>query len=436
MKTAALKSVGEGEHTIRDTAGQDTPIDPAVRRRRRIRQLGLGVVAGLVVLVTVIVLVRSWVSTAVVVSRERVRIATVERGPFIRDVSAQGTIVAAVSPTLFASATGTVTLNVKAGEAVRKGQLLATIDSPQLKNEYQREQATLDSMNSALERQGIEIRRQILQNRQTSDLAGVQIHAAERELKRAENAWQLHIIPEHDYQQAVDELETARLTHDQALSNARLQEESLNFELRTKRLERDRQALLAEDMKRRVEELTLRSPVNGMTGALAVAQSASVAEHAPLLSVVDLSEFEIEFRVPESYSDALGIGMPAEVTYGDKVYAGKVAAISPEVQQNEVTGRVRFGQEVPAGLRQNQRVNLRIVMDSRPNVLKVERGAFTDAGNVAYVVAGDMATRRAVRLGAMSVSEVEIIDGLSPDEKIIVSNVSDFNNAPVVRLSN
>ena len=99
-------------------------------------------------------------------------------------------------------------------------------------------------------------------------------------------------------------------------------------------------------------------------------------------------------------------------------------------------GRVRFGQEVPAGLRQNQRVNLRIVMDSRPNVLKVERGAFTDAGNVAYVVAGDMATRRAVRLGAMSVSEVEIIDGLSPDEKIIVSNVSDFNNAPVVRLSN
>ncbi len=101
-----------------------------------------------------------------------------------------------------------------------------------------------------------------------------------------------------------------------------------------------------------------------------------------LLTVVDLTEFEVEFHVPESYSQARsGIGMPAEVTYDGKLYPATVTAISPEVQQNEVAGRVRFSKQTPRRLAaRTSVVNLRIIMDSRDNVLKVERGAFTDAG--------------------------------------------------------
>jgi HlyD family secretion protein len=396
----------------------------------------IGGAGALLLVIASIALVRSWISTAVVVSRDRVRIAEVQRGKFIRDVSAEGAIVAAVSPTLFSSAPGTVTFLVKAGEAVKKGQPVATVDSPQFKNQFQQEQATLEGMNSGLERQTIEARRQILQSKQAADLAGVNLHAAERELRRAESAWQSHIIPEHDYAKAGDEVETARLIHQQALANAKLEEESLNFDIKTKRLERDRQRLLVEDLKRRVTELDVRSPVNGMIGAWSVAQTATVAEHAALLTVVDLTEFEVEFHVPESYSGSLGIGMPAEVTYDGKLFPATVTAISPEVRQNEVVGRVRFSKQSPAGLRQNQRVNLRIIMDSRDNVLKVERGAFTDAGDVAYVVTDDTATRRPIRIGAMSVSEVEVLEGLAPGEKIIVTSVEDFGTAPTVRLSN
>lgn len=338
--TATLKSIPGEEKGIRDTSAQDTPVDPSLERGKRRRLMLIAGAGALALVIVSVVVVRSWISTAVVVPRDRLRIAEVQRGKFIRDVSAEGAIVAAVSPTLFSSAPGTVTFLVKAGEAVKKGQSLATVDSPQFKNEFQQEEATLEGMNSGLERQSIEARRQILQSKQAADIAGVQIHAAERELKRAELAWQSHIIPEHDYAKAVDEVETARLTHEQALANAKLQEEGLNFELKTKRLERDRQR------------------------------------------------------------------------------------------------RVRFSKQIPAGLRQNQRVNLRIIMDSRDNVLKVERGAFTDAGDVAYVVTGDTATRRHIRIGAMSVSEVEILEGLAPGEKIIITSLGDFGTAATVRLSN
>jgi HlyD family secretion protein len=215
-----------------------------------------------------------------------------------------------------------------------------------------------------------------------------------------------------------------------------LQKESLAFELRAKRLERDRQRLMVEDLERRVEGLSVKSPVNGVVGTLAVNERASIARDAALLTVVDLTGFEIEVQVPESYADDLGLGMDAEVTYSGKKYAAKVSAVSPEVKQGQVTGRLRFSGDVPKGLRQNQRMSTRIVLESRDDVLKVARGPFLDSGGgrLAYVVNDDVASRVAIQTGATSVAEVEIIAGLSPGDRIVISNLEQFERVATVRL--
>ena len=209
------------------------------------------------------------------------------------------------------------------------GRCSELVDSPQLRNELAREQSTLESQEVAVARQSIETRRRLLTNQQTSDMAEVAIHAAERELKRAEDAWQTQAISRRDFEKARDDLTTARLNHEHAIQNAGLEKESLEFELKTRRLERDRQRLLVEEIKRRVDQLTLHSPVDGMVGTLAVEQKGAVAENAPILTVVDLSALEIEFQVPESYADDIKLGMPAEVNYGQRIYPATVTAISP-----------------------------------------------------------------------------------------------------------
>lgn len=421
--------------SIRDTSAQDVLVNPAPGLRKRHRTVMLIAVSLLLFAVLFAVVIRSWTSTAVVVPMDRVRIATVTQGNFTKDVAAQGVVVAANSPTLFSPATGTVTFDVVAGDTVREGQTLATVESPSLRNEYARERASLDALNLSLERQLIDVRRQVLQNKQASDQAYVQIHAAEREFARAESAWKQGVIAKRDLDKASDDLDAARITHQHALANATLQDDSLQFEIRSKRLERDRQKLLTENMARRVNELTIKSPVDGVIGNLVANQKATASENSPLMTVVDLNVLEIEFRVPENYASELAIGMPTEINYGGKTYNGSVTSISPEVQQNEVRGRVRFGAEAPEGLRQNQRVNLRVVMDSRENVVKVERGAFANSGSVAYVLQGDLAIRRPIKVGAMSIGEVEIMSGLAAGEQIIISNLSDFNDAAEVRVS-
>lgn len=422
---------------IRDTSAQDQPVDPRAGNTRRRWQLIAAVLGGGLFLVVIAMLVRGWLSAEVSIPRERVRIGEVVRGTFVRDVSAQGTVVAAVSPTLFAPATGTVLFQVQAGDEVKKSQVLAKLESPELRNELERERATLQALEVAVQRQSIETRRQLLANQQASDLANVNIQAAERELRRAEDSWKQRLISERDYEKARDDAAAAAVNHKHALETAQLQKESLEFELRARRLERDRQRLVVEDLERRVADLDIKSPVDGVVGTLAVAERTSVAMNAPLLTVVDLSAFEIEFLVPETYADDLGLGMEAEVTYAGRKYAAKVSAVSPEVRQSQVAGRLRFSGEAPKGLRQNQRVTTRILLESRDGVLKVPRGSFLDAGagRVAYVVRDDIAVRTPIRTGAVSVAEVEILEGLQAGDRIILSSIGEFDGATTVRLA-
>jgi len=435
MKITALKRFSDTQaadaSAMRGTEAQDKSFDdttPWWRKNLKLTLAGAGSLAALLVFVW---LARAWSESDHMINAERMRVATVERGPFVRDVAAQGTVIAAVSPTLFATAPGTISYAVRAGDTVKKGQLLGTLDSPALRNEYERERASLDGVNAALARQEIEIRRQIMTSQQQADLTRVAIQAAERELKRAQAAWDERVISERDYREAIDAVSTAKLNYEHARDSTGLERDSLHLDLRTRRLERDQQALVVANLKRQVDELEVRAPVDGMVANLAQAERAKILESAPMLTVVDLSAFEIEFKVAETYAREIKPGMPSELTLDNRTYAGTVTAISPEVRESEVTGRVKFTSEQPPGLRQNQRASVRIVLDERNDVLKFDRGSLIDSPTrFVYVVKGDRAVRTPVELGSASITEVEVIRGLNPKDRIVISDTRDYGDAP------
>lgn len=427
MSSGGRGSPPSGDPSIRGTEGQDVAVEAKPGRRRTV--LAGAAAAGLALVVAFGLLIRGWSATEHVISRERLRIATVTEGPFVRDVSAQGTVVAAVSPTLFAVAPGTISYQVRAGDSVKDGQVLATLASPSLENEYQRERATLESVDTALRRQGIEIRRQKLATKEAADLADVQIRAAERELQRAQWAWDKGAIAERDLRHAQDERESARLAYEHARETASLEQESLDLDLRARQLERERQGYVVANLKRRVDELTVRSPVNGIVANLAAAEKTSVAENAPLLTVVDLSAFEVEFQVADVYARDIKPGMEAEISLDGREHKGLVTAISPEVRSGQVTGRVKFAGEQPAGLRQSQRGSVRIVIEQRAKARTFERSADIATGTRAvYVVDGNRAVLTPVELGAASVGEIEVLNGLEPGDQVIISGAGDMND--------
>jgi HlyD family secretion protein len=422
---------------IRDTSATDRVIaQPPSSGGRRIG-LAAAAAAGLVLLV----LVAGWawrqLGAERAVGADRLRIATVERGTLVRDLSVQGRIVAAVSPTLYAPAPGIVTLEARAGDTVAKDDLLARIDSPELDNSLQRERALLSELEVAVSRQRIASQRQKLTTQRTADEAQVTLAAAEREMQRAEAAWAKHAIAQVDYLRARDALRTAEIGAAHAAADADLGVDAIEFELQTAEHQLQRQRLVVADLERQVGELAIRSPVDGIVGTVAVADRAAVPANGPLLTVIDLSQLEVELAVPEAYADELGIGMPAEIRFGGQAYAGAISAVSPEVVDGQVTARVRFQGELPAGLRQNQRVTTRVLFESREGVLKLARGPSLDdeGGRFAYVVADGMAQRRPIEIGATSLSEVEIVSGLQAGERVVISGTEAFEGAATILIN-
>ena len=182
--------------------------------------------------------------------------------------------------------------------------------------------------------------------------------------------------------------------------------------------------------------MQVRSPVSGRVGQVETADRATVAKDTPLLTVVDLSALEVEIKVPESQARDLAAGMAADLEGNGRHWRGSVSGVSPEVINGEVVTRLRFLDDKPEGLRQSERLSVRILIDRRERVLMVDRGSFADqGGGFAYVVHGDIAERHAVRLGAESVQKVEILDGLVEGDQVVVLGTDEFNGADRVILA-
>src|SRR5690606_1297629 len=142
--------------SIRDPSAQDQTLAsraPQLRRRQWLVYGGIG----LAVLLAAAWLRSGWAAGSRSFDAERVRIAEVVRGDLVRDISAQGRVIAANSPTLYAVAGGTVDLKVVAGDAVKEGDLLASIDSPELRSRLAQEEASLDRKSTRLNSSHVKI---------------------------------------------------------------------------------------------------------------------------------------------------------------------------------------------------------------------------------------------------------------------------------------
>ena len=429
---------------ISDTSAQDTIINNN-KSSKTLWVATVCVISMLILYWAVAPAISSWQSSDTSISAKRIHLGKVIRGDLVRDLSVQGRVVAAVSPRLYSPAQGTINLLVDAGDSVTKGQVVASVDSPELTNELQQEESSLQKLKMELDRQRIQAKKQALENQKAVDLARVALVAADREKRRADKAFGTQSISQIDFEKAQDELENAKLVFQHAKQDADLSKESLAFEVQSKQLLVKRQALMVSDLARKVDKLDVRSPVSGIVGNLAAQQKNQVAKNQAILSVVDLSEFELEVDIPESYADDLAINMPAIININGGEHLAALVTISPEIENNQVTGRVRFAIKdeqgnaliQPQGLRQNQRLTTRILMDKRSNVLMLSRGQFLESGSgrIAYVVEGNLAKRTDIVTGVRSLSSVEVLSGLSADQQVIISSTEQFNDAQTVLIT-
>jgi HlyD family secretion protein len=200
----------------------------------------------------------------------------------------------------------------------------------------------------------------------------------------------------------------------------------------------DQLRALSNLRKAQKEALHVRAGIPGVLQELPVQVGQQVAPGVTIAKVAEPTRLKAQLKIAETQAKDVQIGQPASIDTRNGLVAGKVARIDPAVQNGTVTVDVTLEGELPVGARPDLSVDGTIELDRLKDVLYVGRPAFGQEKSLVGLFKvnedGDEATRVKVKLGKSSVNTVEIVEGLKPGDKVILSDMSAWDAYDRVRL--
>lgn len=404
----------------------DRPIDNTIRRRRIVKRVLIGVV-------TVAVLVTAWwIAPALItpaLSRSRVRLAIVDRGPIEAVTSASGTIVPEVEGVVSTPIDARVVRILKRpGAELRRGDPIVELDTAASQLEIDKLDRALTLKQNAQEQVQLELERTIgdlkaLVDSKRLDLQSQAAKTAQNRKLAANGLLPADVLRDSELAESKSRIELQAL--ESAIQNARVAAKAkragLDLEMQTLKSERD-------EARRQLQLATMTSDRDGVLTWVVAEEGATLQRGAIVARIADLGTFRVDATISDVHAQQLAAGLPVRVRIGDDVLPGSVANVLPAIQNGTISLAVRLDDPSHPLLRSNLRVDVLIVTDHRASVLRIKKGAFaTGTGSIeVFVVGGDRAERRTIRLGLADVDAYEVLEGLEEGEEVIVSDTRDF----------
>ena len=374
------------------------------------------------------------------VERNLVWIDTVKRGPMVRQVRGLGTLVPEEIRWIAARTQGRVDkIVIRPGALVEPGTLILELANPDVVSAAANAQSQLRAAEAQLANLRVQLESQLL--------------AAEAAAARAKSTYETTKLQSDVKEQLfrdglVSELELklAQATAaDGATSNQIEQKryafskESIKPQLAVQEAEVERLRSMAKLRQDELEALNVRSSMNGVLSALPVEVGAQVQPGSNLARVADPSKLKAEIRIAETQAKDIAIGQISQIDTRNGIVEGRVARIDPAVQNGTVLVDVTIVNELPRGSRPDLSVDGTIELERLNDIIFVGRPAFgqekSTVGIFKLAAEGNEALRTQVQLGRSSVNTIEIIQGLQPGDRVILSDMSQWDANDRIRLN-
>lgn len=372
------------------------------------------------------------------VAADRLTIATVERGAFQEYVAVTGTVLPLRTIYLDAVVGGQVAARlVEDGAFVEAGQPLVELTNDQLALQQLASETHLQDQLNALRLTRLALDQNELGLRQ--QLAELEFRALqlERDLERHRRLHERRVIARQDYERVRDE--HAYVADRLALTRQSYAQDSLARALQLRQMETQRVRLernLALLQATR-DNLTVRAPIAGQLSGFAAEVGAAVGAGARVGQIDDLSGWRVRASIDEHYVARIATGLRAMATIGGHEHALEVTAVYPEIREGRFEADLVF-LGPPPHLRRGQTLRLRLALDDPEEALLLPRGGFlaTTGGHWAYVLqpSGTEAVRRPIRLGRQNPVAFEVLEGLRPGDRVVVSSYDALGDADVLVL--
>jgi len=410
---------------------------PENKRKKRLRQMGFAAAGVLVISVATAALMRLEPS-APSVAFSSVWPDTVREGEMLREVRGPGTLVPRAIRWIGAQTDGRVDrVVVRPGAVVEADSVLVEMSNPELLQQTEESRYALEGAQAELTELKL-----TLENKQLDQRAALAAARAEYEGARLTAEAQKQagdVVPQLQYQRS--ELLAEQLKVRLGIEQERLDQfaESMESQLavRKARVMQVRNAYTR--MQERVESLAVRAGVAGVVQEMLVEEGQRLAIGANIARVARPDDLQAELRVPETQARDVLLGQLVKVDTRNGIVEGKVSRIDPAVQGGTVQVDVELTGALPRGARPDLSVDGTIEIERLPHVVFMGRPAYgqpnTTVGIYKIVEDGRYAVRVPVELGRTSVNAVEILKGLEPGDKVILSDSSAWEDADRIRLN-
>ena len=404
---------------------------------KRRRYIALG--AGLMAIVFVTVALSKLEPAAQSVERATLWVDTVKQGTMLRQVRAPGTLVPEQIRWVSALTAGRIeALPLRAGATVTRNTILATMSNPDVQLQALEAERQLAAAESDLATLRTTLEQQRLNQEAALATVVTEYNEAVRNAKVFGTLDQKGLSSEGEVATAADrlaELETRRKVEQQrlALVTAAARDQ---YTRQARNVERLRG--IAQFQRDRVAAMQVRSGEDGVLQELPLELGQWVVPGQVLARVAQPGRLKAVLRVPETQAKDVAIGQPVSVDTRNGVVPGRVMRIDPAAQNGTVTVEVALEGALPAGARAELSVDGTIEIERLTDVTYVGRPAYGQAESVVGLFKlaedGKTATRVNVKLGRASVNTIEVVQGLEPGDRVIISDVSQYDNQSRLRL--
>ena len=407
-------------------------IKPKRRRPLMLGGLGLGLVAATLGLAQL-------KPASPDVERATLLIDSVRRGPMLRQVHANGTLVAEDQRIVSALTAGRVDrVRVRPGASVAAEDVLVELSNPDVQLEALDSERNLKLAEADL----VSLRASLETTRlgQASALAAArtELREAERAVAVAERLAREGLSSSMELERARDRLAEAGERHDMEKRRLAVADEAVQAQIELRKADAERLRAIARFHQQRVASMQVRAGQRGVVQQLDLQPGQWVQSGTPLAKVASPDHLKAVLHVPDTQARDLVVGLPATVDTRNGIVRGRVVRIDPAVQNGTVAVDIALEGTLPRGARPDLGVDGTILIEKIANILSVGRPAEAGGEGPTRLFRmepdGHAAVRVPVTLGRSSFDAVEVVAGLREGDRVILSEMSRFEHVDRVRL--
>ena len=321
---------------------------------------------------------------------------------------------------------------VEEGSHVNEGDVIVVLGNENLDMQILNSEAELAEKENILRNTMISMEQQKLSVRQEKLSLQIEVRRARRAYEQNKALYEEKLIAKEEYLKASEDYELAKDKLE--LVTDRERQDSLYRSVQIAQMHEslENMRLNMNMIRRRKENLSVKAPISGELGLLNVELGQSVAAGAKIGQINNLDSYKIEAQIDEHYIDRVAPGLEATFERQSEKYSSVIRKVYPEVRDGKFKADFRFEGQQPENIRTGQTYYLNLQLGQSAEAILIPRGSFyqNTGGKCVYVLNADgtKATKRSVRIGRQNPQYYEVLEGLAPGDKVIISSYDSFGD--------